>query len=321
MRRTSPRARRTLLYLTPVIVVALLVGIAASDSGGSGEEPTRARDGLTGAVRIDGAAAMRDLVDRAAQRFHTRHPDVRVTVGASGDESAIALFCAGEIDIAAVARRLDRAERRACRTAETDYSEIEVAREGIALVVSEQNRFVDCLSLEQVRAIWRRTNPAATWAEVDPRFPALPLEPAGWKPDTPPATMLAQALYGPIDPLTRDDYEVAGDAKELTKLVAPSPYALGYLPIVQLNPSAGVRPLALDAGSGCIAPTVESVDDGSYPVLMRSLNLEVRTASLRRPEARRFVREFIARSPAVTRADGAVPVPFSHRVYRKFTRP
>jgi phosphate transport system substrate-binding protein len=321
MRRTSSRARRALLQLTPVIVVALLVGIAATDSGGSGDGPAQARDGLTGSVRIDGAAALRSLVDRAAERFQSTHPDVRVTVGASGDESAIALFCAGEIDIAAVARRLDRAERHACRTSETDYSEIKVAREGIALVVSEQNRFVHCLSLEQARAIWRRTNPAATWAEVDPRFPAVPFEAAGWKPDSPPATMLAQALYGPVDPLTRDDYEVADDAKDLSKLVAPSPYAVGYLPIVQLNPSAGVRPVALDAGRGCVAPSAESVGDGSYPVLTRPLNLEVRSASLRRPEARRFVRDFVARPPALTKADGAVATPSSHRVHWKFTRP
>lgn len=317
----SRRARRVLLQLTPVIVVALLVGIAASDSGGSGEEPSRMGDGLTGAVRIDGAAAMRNLVDRAAERFHARHPDVRVTVGASGDESALALFCAGEIDIAAVARRVDRAERRACRTADTGYREIEVARVGIAMVVSDRNRFVDCLSLQQVRAIWRRTSAASTWAELDPRFPAVPLEPAGWKPDSPPATMVAQALFGPIDPLTRDDYEVADDAKELAKIVTPSPYAVGYLPVVQLNPSAGLRPLAVNAGRGCVAPSPESVSDGSYPVLSRPLELAVRTASLRRPEARRFVREFVARPPAVTKADGALPVPSSHRVHWKFTRP
>ncbi len=317
----SPRARRTLLYLTPVIVVALLVGIAATDSGGSGEGHARTGDRLTGAVRIDGATAMRDLVNRAAEPFRAQHPDVRVTVGASGDESALALFCAGEIDIAAVARRLDRAERRACRTAGTNYTEVQVARVGIALVVSDRNDFAKCLDREQVRAIWRRTGPATTWAEVDPRFPAVPLEPAGWKPDSPPATMLAEALFGPDDPLIRDDYEVADDAKDLSKVVAPSAYAVGYLPIVQLNPSAGVRPLALDAGGGCVAPSAESVSDGSYPVLSRPLNLEIRTASLRRPEARLIVRELLAQPPVVTKADGAVAVPSSHRVHWKFTRP
>src|SRR5262245_111593 len=119
MRRLSPRARRILLQLAPVIVIGTLVGIAASDSGGNGDGPARKRDGLSGSVTLDGAAAVHGLVQSAAGRFEDRHSGVRVTVGASGDESAIAIFCAGEVDIAAVARRLSRAERRACRSSGT----------------------------------------------------------------------------------------------------------------------------------------------------------------------------------------------------------
>ena len=300
MRITPPRARRALLQLAPVIVIATLVGIAAAESGGRGEGRPRKRDGLTGAIRIDGAGAMRNLVDRAAETFERRHPAVRVTVGASGDESAIGLFCAGEVDVAAVARRLDRAERRACHTSGTTYSEIEVARAGIAVVVSERNRFVDHLTLDQIRALWRRTLPAMTWAEVNPRMPDVEVEPVGWRPDSPPATLLAQALFGPVDPLARDDYEVADDSKELTKAVGASPNAIGYLPLTQLKPGSGVRPVG---------------------VLPRSLYLDVSADSLSEPEARRFVREYLSDSPAIHASDGAVAVSPSHRVHRKFTRP
>jgi phosphate transport system substrate-binding protein len=277
-------ARRTLLQLAPLLVVATLVGIAASEGGGNGEGRIRKRDGLTGAVRIDGAAAMRDVVDRAAQRFQRRHPDVRVTVGASGDQSAIALFCADEVDVAAVARRPDRAERRACRTSGTRYSEIQVAREDIALVVSEQNLFVNSLSLDQVREIWRRPAPPMSWAEVDPTFPDAPLEPVGWKPDSAPATLLAEALFGPVDPLTRDDYNVDDDDEALIQAVATSPNAIGYLPIDELEAGSGVRVVR---------------------VLPRPLFLDVSSASLGRPEVHRFVRDYLS----------------SHPVYRKFTRP
>jgi phosphate transport system substrate-binding protein len=321
MRLTSARAGRILLQLAPVIVVATLVGIAAADSGGSGDKRTRKRDGLAGAVRIDGAGAMRGLVDRAAQRFERRHPDVRVTVGASGDESAIALFCAGEVDLAAVARRLDRAERRACRSSGTEYDTIKVAREGIALVVSDGNGFVDCLGLDQVKAIWRRLSPAKTWTAVDPRFPAAQLEPTGLNPDNPPATLLAEALFGPVDPLMRDDYRVADDSREVSKVVAASPTAIGFLPLTELRPGSSIRPLAVDAGYACVTPTVQSVRDGSYRVLSRPLELDVRADALRHREVRRFVGEYLAHPPAITKADGAVPVVSSHRVYRKFTRP
>ncbi len=321
MPRTLSRALRALLQLAPVIVVATLVGIAASESGGSGEGRLRKKEGLSGTVTIDGAAAMRDTIEAAAQRFERRNPGVRVTAGASGDESAIAIFCAGEVDIAAVARRLDRTERRACRSAGTRYLPIEVAREGIALVVSERIGFASCVSVAEARAIWRRADPVTSWAEIDPRFPDAELEPVGWKPDTPQYTLLAEGLFGPVDPLTRNDYEVAGDAAELAATVAASSSAVGYLPVGQLKRGAGVRPLAVDAGSGCVTPTVDSIRDGSYPALARPLYLDVRTESLQRPEPRRFVREYLQGSPPVGKADGVIPVNPSHRIYRKFTRP
>jgi phosphate transport system substrate-binding protein len=283
-----------------VIVIATLVGIAASDSGGSGEGRSRKRDGLAGTVTLDGSAAMRGLLDRAAQRFQRRHPDVRVTVGASGDESAIGLFCAGEVDVAAVARSLDRGERRACRSADTRYVPVEVAKEGIVIVVSDRNRFATRLGLDQVKTIWRHGSPATSWAQIDPGFPATPLEPVGWKPDSPPVTLLAEALFGPHDPLVRNDYEIVNDAKELTRIVASSPNAIGYLPVAQLKASSGVRPLR---------------------VLPRPLYLDVSRAALRKPEARRFVREYLAHPPAIHLSDGAIAVAHSHSIYRKFTRP
>jgi len=97
--------------------------------------------------------------------------------------------------------------------------------------------------------------------------------------------------------------------------------ALGYLPVGELRPGAGVRPLALDTGRGCVTPTVDSVLDGSYPALSRPLYLDVRTESLRRPEPRRFIREYLRGPPPARTADGVISVPTSHRVYRKFTRP
>lgn len=291
--------RRALLQLTPVVVVAALVGFAASEGGGSGDGRARKRDGLAGAVTIDGAAALRGILNRAAERFQRRHPDVRVTVGASGDQSAIDLFCAGEVDIAAVARKLDRAERRECRSHRIRYVPVEVARERIAVVVSNRNRFVSHLRLEQVKAIWRNGSPPTSWAQIDPAFPAAPLEPIGWRPDSAPATLLAEALFGTVDPLVRDDYEVVDDSHQLTEAVAGSPNAIGYLPSIQLKPASGVRRIR---------------------VLSRPLYLDVSLDSFRGAEARRFVREYLADPPALRPSDGAVVVTPSHHVYRMFTR-
>jgi phosphate transport system substrate-binding protein len=283
--------------------VATLVGIAASETGG-GDRKGRGRDRLSGLVAIDGTAALFQRTQAVAGRFERHHPEVRVTVGDSGDRNAIDSFCAGEVDIAEVARHLKPAERRKCRSTRIRYTPIEIGREGIALVVSDLNRFASCVTLEQARSIWREDTPVTSWAEVDAAFPAMPIEPVGWNPDSPPYTLLAQGLLGSADPQTRVDYEIAADAAGVERAVSSSAAKLGYLPLGEVNRPAGVRVLGLNVGRGCVMPTASTVRDGSYPALSRPLELNVNRASLRRPEVRRFIRAY----------------PASHRIHRKFTR-
>jgi phosphate transport system substrate-binding protein len=301
-RPISPRTRRRALQLAPLVVVATLVGIAASETGG--DRKGRGRDRLSGLVAIDGTAALLQRTQAAAGRFERRHPGVRVTVGASGDPNAIDSFCAGEVDIAEVARHLKPAERRKCRSERVRFAPIEIGREGIALVVSDLNDFASCLTLDQARSIWRSDTPVRSWAEVDPSFPDTPIEPIGWKPDSPPYTLLAQGLLGSADPQTRVDYEIEGDAAGVQRAVSSAAAKLGYLPIGEVRRTAGVRALRLNGGAGCVMPTASTVRDGSYPALSRPLDLNVNRASLRRPEVRRFVSVYLA----------------SHRIHRKFTR-
>jgi phosphate transport system substrate-binding protein len=303
-RQISPHTRRRALQLAPLFVVAALVGVAASETGGNGDRKGRGRDKLNGSVAIDGTIALLQRTQVAARRFESRHRGVRVTVGASGDGNAIDSFCAGEVDIAEVARRLKPAERRQCKSSGTRYARVEVGREGIALVVSERNRFVSCLTVDQARSIWRADTPIRSWADVDPSFPAIPMEPVGWKPDSPPYTLLAQGLLGSADRQTRVDYEIAGDASEVAGAVGPSAGALGYLPVSELVLADGVRPLRLDGGQGCVRPTASTVRDASYPALSRPLDLNVNRASLARPEVRGFLRAY----------------PASQRIHEKFTR-
>jgi phosphate transport system substrate-binding protein len=321
MRRITPRTRRTALQLAPLVVVATLVGIAAGEAGGGGDRKPRSVDKLTGSVSIDGTVALLGMTESAARAFERRHPGVRVTVGASGDQNAIDSFCAGEVDIAEVARPFRQAERRDCKSAGIWYMPIGFAREGIALVVSDKNTFARCLTLDQVRSIWRVENPARSWADVDPAFPALELEPIGWKPDSPPYTLMAAALFGPIAPLTRDDFEIASNAAGIVQSVGASPVAVGFLPLGDLVGATGVRAVSIEGGHGCVAPTAATVGDGRYPALSRPLDLDVNTKSLRRPEVRRFIGDYLRAGRAIRSAAGVVGVPGSHRLHGKFTRP
>jgi phosphate transport system substrate-binding protein len=220
-----------------------------------------------------------------------------------------------------VARPFRPTERRDCKSAGVRFAPIGFAREGIAVVVSDRNTFVRCLTLDQVRSIWRAENPARSWADVDPSFPALELEPVGWKPDSAPDTLMAAALFGPIAPLTRDDFEIAADSGGIVRAVGASSAAVGFVPLGDLDGATGVRTVSIDGGRGCVAPTPATVRDGRYPALSRPLDLNVNKKSLRRPEVRRFIGDYLRAGRAIRSAAGVVGVPGSHRLHEKFTRP
>jgi phosphate transport system substrate-binding protein len=132
---------------------------------------------------------------------------------------------------------------------------------------------------------------------------------------------MGAALFGPVVPLTRDDFEIAADAAGIVQSVGASPAAVGFLPLGDLDGATGIRAVSIDGGHGCVAPTAATVRDGRYPALSGPLNLNVNTKSLRRPEVRRFIGGYLRAGRAIRSAAGVVGVPGSHRLHGKFTRP
>ena len=66
--------------------------------------------------------------------------------------------------------------------------------------------------------------------------------------------------------------------------------------------------MAIDNGAGCVAPTMETIADGSYAPLSRPLFIYVNLESLRRPEVRELVRFTIDQSDDIVETVGYVPL-------------
>ncbi|MSO42087.1 MAG: hypothetical protein EXQ70_09395 [Solirubrobacterales bacterium] len=306
--RLPERGRRTRLFLqlAPLLVLAILVGIAAR-GGGDDEAPSRDNSVLSGAITIDGATTLRQLTLVEAESFERETPRVRVTVGASGAENAMQTFCAGEVDIVEAARRMTPGERRACREEGVGPVPVEVGQQGVVLVVSTRNRFAACLTAKQLRRIWRPDSPVSSWAEIDPILPEKELDLVGPGTDTGLYELFAEVLFGPAPSTTRNNYSVPQGS--IADAVAASPLSLGYTTLKEAELAEGsVRPLALDSGRGCVQPSERSVARGTYPLLSRPLFIYPSVESLRRSEVRAFIRAYIKDAPLIALAAGALPV-------------
>jgi phosphate transport system substrate-binding protein len=64
----------------------------------------------------------------------------------------------------------------------------------------------------------------------------------------------------------------------------------------------------VDAGEGCVAPSVEAAQDGTYKPLSRPLFVYVKEEALARPEVEAFVRFILDNETEIAEASQFVPL-------------
>jgi len=235
--------------------------------GGFGDEDVA----LSGRVQVDGSSTVAPLVTLAAEQFRKQEPKVKVTVGVSGTGGGFERFCAGETDLSNASRRIEPEERAACGKKRIQYRELQVANDGLSVVVSPSTDWVDCLTVEQLKKIWEPGSKVKTWRDVDPSFPDKKLELFGPGTDSGTFDYFTDAIVGE-EGASRSDYSATEDDNVIVNGVSGGDAGLGYLGLSYVEENQGkLKPLGIDAGDGCVEPSVQTVQDGTYKPLSRPL--------------------------------------------------
>jgi phosphate transport system substrate-binding protein len=264
------------------------------------------------AVKADGSSTVFPITEAVAEEFRDEHPGVRVIVGRSGTGGGFQKFAAGEIELCGASRPIKESERKACEQAGVEFVELVVAFDGLAIVVNPENDWVDCLTVEQLRAIWQPDSAATKWSDIDSEWPDEVIKLYG--PDTDSGTFdyFTEVIVGKTAS-SRGDYMQSADDNVLVTGVAGDKYSLGYFGLAYYEENkAKLKLLKVDTGDGnCIAPSLETVRDNTYKPLSRPLLVYVRTSSLKRPDVRAFVKFYLdsVRNEELITDVGYVPVP------------
>src|SRR5690606_30097099 len=129
---------------------------------------------VTGDIVTAGSSTVFPLSERMATRFEDEGYEGNITIDSIGSGAGLDRFCvAGESDIANASRPINEEEIAACQSIGRDPLEIRVGTDALAVTVSAENDFVDSLTLEQLALVF---STAETWADVDPAFPAEPIQ-------------------------------------------------------------------------------------------------------------------------------------------------
>jgi phosphate transport system substrate-binding protein len=223
-----------------------------------------------------------------------------VTVGTSGTGGGFTKFCNGETDISDASRAINDEEKQACQAKGITYQEFRVGLDGLAVVTSSKNSFVDTLNFKQMAEIFKQGG-ATTWNQVDPKFPSEKI--AIFAPDTESGTydffnekVLGDPDEGGLKP--RTDYTASSDDNTLVQGIEGEANSWGFFGYAYYqNNKEGLKDIKVaEDGTEGIQPTTETITSGSYP-LSRPLFIYVKEDSLKRPEVGQYVKFYLEQTP------------------------
>ena len=240
------------------------------------------------------------------EEFQRMHPGTRVTVGVSGTGGGFKRFCAGETDISDASRPIKDSEAEDCRQNGIGFTELRVAWDGLSVVANPANDFADCLTVDELKRIWEPGSQVNSWSQVRQGFPDERLILYGPGTDSGTFDYFTEAIVGEED-ASRPDYTPSEDDNVLVQGVEGDPNALGYFGFAYYEQNVGrLKLLGVDGGSGCVQPSVETIESGEYAPLSRPLFIYVSDRGLAKLQVQRFVEFYLQEGASLVREVGYI---------------
>jgi phosphate transport system substrate-binding protein len=303
MRRLS-RSTVAVAALSTLALVAASCGGGGTGGGGNAN--------LTGEIFISGSSTVEPISSLVAEFFAEEAPNVNVSVEGPGTGDGFELFCTGDTDISDASRPIDEEEIQVCEENGIEYTELEVALDGISVLTANDNTEVSsCLATTDLYAlVGPESEGFDQWSDAN----GLGEEVAGIAvpyPDAPLAITAPGEESGTYDAFvelagfedlgveqglsedeaatTRPDYQASSNDNVIIEGIAGTASSFGWVgfSFYEQNQEV-VRAFEItdgDAG-GCVAPSFETISDGSYP-LSRSLFIYVNNEKASQSEALR----------------------------------
>jgi phosphate transport system substrate-binding protein len=288
-------------------------GLAAC---GGDNEDTAAADGgegssesVSGEIIADGSSTVQPLTEAAGELYKQEQPEVDVSVGTAGTGGGFEVFCKGQTDISNASRPIEAEEEKICSKNGVEYTELQVATDALTVVTSADNDFITCLTTDELATLWGpdAEGEITTWDQVNPEFPSEPIELYGPGTDSGTFDYFTDEINGE-EGVSRTDYNASEDDNTIVQGVSGSPNALGYFGYTYFEEnSEALKAVEIDSGDGCVAPSPEAAQDGSYTPLARPLFVYVSNkAAAEKPQVKGFVDFYAQQDDAIAEAAGFI---------------
>lgn len=282
------------------MLVALLLAAAACGGGDEdGASVTTAApaveaapstdDEMSGSIEVSGSSTVEPITALVAEKFNSANPGVGISVEGPGTGDGFQRFCAGEIDISDASRAIKDSEADACAEAGVEWVELKVAFDGVSVLTSPDNGAVNCLDTGDLYALVGAESEGFTsWSDANGLAGELAAAGLGGSgapyPDAPLVITAPGEESGTFDAFvelalediteergqdepTRVDYQASANDNVIVDNISSNPTSFGWVGFAFFVENRDVlKAIEVDGGDGCVAPSIQSIADGSYPL-------------------------------------------------------
>jgi len=248
----------------------------------------------------------------AAELFNEENPNVKISVGEAGTSGGFEKFCAGEIDISDASRPIEPEEVDACKKGGVAYTEIPVANDGISITTNPALE-ISCLTTDQLKKLWVNTavsNYSQLGKDADTGQPLPDADVSLYGPGTDSGTFdyFTDVING-LEDRSRDDYQPSEDDNVLVEGVAGDQDGLGYFGFSYYAQNQDkLNLVSVDAGKGCVAPSIETIQSGEYAPLSRPLFMYPSAEAIQKPEVKAYMQYVVDNYDTIAEQAQIVPM-------------
>ncbi|MGZ9583218.1 PstS family phosphate ABC transporter substrate-binding protein [Paenibacillus marinisediminis] len=283
----------------------------AESSTGSSNAGTTAPEKLSGTIDIDGSSTVYPITEAMAEEFSKENKDVRVSVGTSGTGGGFKRFVKGETAMSNASRPIKEEELAAAKENGIDVLELEVAYDGLSVVVNKDNTFVDKLTLDELKKIYGPGSTVKTWADVREGWPAEEIKIYSPGADHGTFEYFTEVINGKAKEMRNDtQISFASDTNAIVQGVAGDKSSIGYFGFNFYEENKDkLKLVPIDNGKATVSPSFDTIKDNSYAPLSRPLYVYVNKAYLDKPEVKAFVEYYLTNVGSVLQDVGYVALP------------
>ncbi|NMH69707.1 PstS family phosphate ABC transporter substrate-binding protein [Bacillus sp. RO3] len=290
------------LAMSAMVGSALLLGACGSGNGAENDSGEQ----LSGSVKMDGSSTVAPIMEAVNEEYAAMQPDVKVSIGVSGSGGGFEKFIAGETDLSNASRPIKDEEKQKLEEAGIDFTEFEVAKDGLTIVVNKENDWAEDMTVEDLHKLWVEDGTTKKWSDINPEWPDEEVK--FYSPGTDSGTYdyFNEAVLEEKD-MVKKNIQLSEDDNVLVQGVTGDKNAIGFFGFAYyLANKDNLKPVKI----GGVEPNNETIESGEYTPLSRPLYVYAKNSSVKDNEAvYDFMKFTIENSSEMAEAVGYVSLP------------